>query len=406
MGGGGASDGGSLLTVSNEGQLVSWDLTDDTGFGRTYPGLEDRYVSNRMDVVDPGRLVVAPTRPLSDQRRGLELGVPGAASVAAVFLDPRTGRVVDQVVVGDNGGGWLFGSSVAVSPDGDQVAVTSIRRTTILDTGTRRVVARIVLPHRAVAGSAAWTPDGSRLLISGDHFDDVDTHLGMIHVVDPATWRVERGVDLRHGLVELMEWSPDGTVLAVGVVNHPGSVALYDQDLEELRWIDLGEGQDVFDLAFSPDGRYLAAGRGGGVLSVLDTETWRPVHEAARVHAGLVTDVEWLPDSNTVVTASRDETVSLYDVERDLVRSRAFPASEDPGDGYTFLLPSPTDEVVVLNEGGPGHRYPLDAAHWLAQACRVAGRNLTQAEWDRYLPDRPYRPVCPGSRDQQSGPLP
>jgi DNA-binding SARP family transcriptional activator/WD40 repeat protein len=401
-----ASGGGSLLTTSNEGQVVSWDLTDDAGFGSAYPGLEDRYVSNRLDVVDPGRLVVAPTRPLSDKQRHPGLGVTGAASVAAVFMDPRTGRVVDEVVVGDNGGGWLFGSSVAVSPDGRRVAVTSIHRTTVLDTRTREVLARVVVPHDAAAGSASWTPDGSRLLISGDHIDDFETHYGVIHVVDTSTWQVVRDVDLREGLVMLMEWSPDGSVLAVGVVNHPGSIALYDETLEELRWIDLGEGQDVFDLAFSPDGRHLAAARGGGVLSVVDTETWRPVHEPARVHASLVTDVEWLPDSTTVVTAGRDETVSLYDVERDLVRSRALPASDDPGDGYTYLLPSPTDEVVVLNEGDPGHRYPLDAARWLADACTVAGRNLTRAEWDRYLPDRPYRTVCPGNLDQQSGPLP
>ena len=48
----------------------------------------------------------------------------------------------------------------------------------------------------------------------------------------------------------------------------------------------------------------------------------------------------------------------------------------------------------MLNEDGPGHVYPLDPARWLARACTVAGRDLTQAEWDRYLPDRPYRPVC------------
>ena len=112
------------------------------------------------------------------------------------------------------------------------------------------------------------------------------------------------------------------------------------------------------------------------------------------MHAEPISDVEWLPDSNTVVTAGRDEMVSLYDVERDLVRGRALPASDAAGDGYTFLLPSPTDEVVVLNEGGPGHRYPLDPEGWLARACEVAGRDLTQAEWDRYLPDTPYRPVC------------
>ena len=112
------------------------------------------------------------------------------------------------------------------------------------------------------------------------------------------------------------------------------------------------------------------------------------------MHAEQVLDVEWLPDGNTVVTAGKDETVSLYDVDRDQVRARAFPASIHPGDGFTYLVPSPDDEVVVFNEGEPGHVFPVDPAVWLAQACTVAGRDLTQAEWDRYLPDRPYAPVC------------
>jgi hypothetical protein len=105
-------------------------------------------------------------------------------------------------------------------------------------------------------------------------------------------------------------------------------------------------------------------------------------------------DAEWLPDSNTVVTAGFDEVVSLYDVQRDLVRAQPLPATDVRGEGHTFLMPEPTDELVVLSEDGPGRRYPLDPARWLARACDVAGRDLTRAEWDRYLPDRPYEAVC------------
>ena len=112
------------------------------------------------------------------------------------------------------------------------------------------------------------------------------------------------------------------------------------------------------------------------------------------MHAAPADDVEWLPDSNTVVTAGFDEVVSLYDVRRDLVRAQPLPASDVRGEGHTFLMPEPSDELVVLSEDGPGRRYPLDPARWLARACDVAGRDLTQVEWDRYLPGRPYEPVC------------
>ncbi len=39
--------------------------------------------------------------------------------------------------------------------------------------------------------------------------------------------------------------------------------------------------------------------------------------------------------------------------------------------------------------------YRVSPAAWEQQACAVAGRNFTQAEWNRYLPDRPYSKVCP-----------
>jgi hypothetical protein len=32
---------------------------------------------------------------------------------------------------------------------------------------------------------------------------------------------------------------------------------------------------------------------------------------------------------------------------------------------------------------------------WEQFACRVAGRNLTRAEWHDVLPNRAYRPTCP-----------
>jgi WD40 repeat protein len=318
----------------------------------------------------------------------------GSFRVAAAFLDPRTGQVVDIVEVGRTLPGAVFGSSVAVSPDRTQVAVTTPLATTVLDTSTREVVGRVRLPKRYVS-AASWSADGTELILGADVVDEQGvTVSGVLEVVNTATWRPGRSVSLADGSPQVLEWNANRTRLAVGL-NHTGTLIVYDDQLNELQVLDLGDGGDTFDLSFSPDGRYLAAGRSGGQLSVIDTEgTWEEVQEPVRVHANFVGDVEWLPDSTTVVTAGVDETVSLYDVARDLLRGRVLPASERPGDGYTYLLPSPTDEVVVLNEGGPGHRYPLDAAGWLARACTVAGRDLTQAEWDRYLPGTPYRPVC------------
>jgi len=49
----------------------------------------------------------------------------------------------------------------------------------------------------------------------------------------------------------------------------------------------------------------------------------------------------------------------------------------------------------VLGGDRSGRRYPLDPSVWLDEACAiVAGRDLTPAEWDRYLPGRDDQPTC------------
>jgi len=39
--------------------------------------------------------------------------------------------------------------------------------------------------------------------------------------------------------------------------------------------------------------------------------------------------------------------------------------------------------------------WPMDPKVWKDFACRTAGRDLTSAEWEDLLPDRPYQPTCP-----------
>jgi hypothetical protein len=87
--------------------------------------------------------------------------------------------------------------------------------------------------------------------------------------------------------------------------------------------------------------------------------------------------------------------LALYDVE-----SRAQLGTQiDVGDldvpapGLAFR--SDGLELAVDTERGIVV-WDLDPTHWVDAACDVAGRNLTQAEWDQYIGDlAPYRATCP-----------
>jgi hypothetical protein len=35
--------------------------------------------------------------------------------------------------------------------------------------------------------------------------------------------------------------------------------------------------------------------------------------------------------------------------------------------------------------------WDVDTKNWLKQACQIAGRNFTPAEWQYYLKDEPYQ---------------
>ena len=58
----------------------------------------------------------------------------------------------------------------------------------------------------------------------------------------------------------------------------------------------------------------------------------------------------------------------------------------------SFLAP---DRVMIVDDTGVILEWDPRPDAWEAHACRVAGRNLTQAEWAELFPDQEYRVTCP-----------
>jgi hypothetical protein len=63
--------------------------------------------------------------------------------------------------------------------------------------------------------------------------------------------------------------------------------------------------------------------------------------------------------------------------------------------GLGLLEPVARNLVLTSPATGDITMWSLDPSVWKSRACDVAGRNLTEAEWQRYLPDEPYRATCP-----------
>ena len=51
--------------------------------------------------------------------------------------------------------------------------------------------------------------------------------------------------------------------------------------------------------------------------------------------------------------------------------------------------------VIVATRDGAVYTWDTRVEYWIEFACRVAGRNLTDAEWHDVFGDRRYRKTCP-----------
>ena len=50
--------------------------------------------------------------------------------------------------------------------------------------------------------------------------------------------------------------------------------------------------------------------------------------------------------------------------------------------------------LYALPTGKNGMRLALEPRLWRDLACQIAGRELTEREWQEVLPDQPYRWAC------------
>jgi hypothetical protein len=63
-------------------------------------------------------------------------------------------------------------------------------------------------------------------------------------------------------------------------------------------------------------------------------------------------------------------------------------------EAFLAFADAPGTKIAVGATNGNATVIDVDPTSWEATACRIAGRNLTRAEWAEYLPDRPYAATC------------
>jgi WD40 repeat protein len=210
-----------------------------------------------------------------------------------------------------------------------------------------------------------------------------------------ARWRQPA----KFGLGAQIAFSPDRTTLAVGGLH--GAVHLLDvRDGKELRFFSMPESvKDVSSLAFSPDGKFLAAAgyllsAGEEDLCVWETATGTILGTRA-AHRGGTRALAFTADGRRLVSAGEDTTVLLWDVAEltarpapaalsaaELSRLWEQMADADAGKAYTALcgLRQHPGPAVALVSKHLKPVPPADAARLARLVAELAGERFADRQ--------------------------
>ncbi len=173
---------------------------------------------------------------------------------------------------------------------------------------TGEEVGRIQGPDGPVWGPSL-SGDGS--LLSAAWLDE-----GLVRVFDLRTKRSIREVRLEGG-AQFTALSPDGGRLAVGTSDQQSILVVHLASGREVL-LDGGFGWFVNEVAWSPDGRWIAA------TGDFDARVWKATTGTLQAvllgHTAITQGIDWSADSTKIATGSADGTAKVWEITEDGVQ--------------------------------------------------------------------------------------
>jgi WD40 repeat protein len=161
-----------------------------------------------------------------------------------------------------------------------------------------------------------FAPDGSRLLSFGSEGIGLARGAILYWTAYPGwqpigEWRLNERFDpdLAPRDILAVAFSPNGKVLAA--VSERGLLLFDVETGKPSQRPDVDLKQTPHFLAYHPGGRHLALGWGNKV-TVFDTRTWKPVAEVRQSRKHILSGA-FTPDGRSLLTASNEETVKCWD---------------------------------------------------------------------------------------------
>lgn len=265
------------------------------------------------------------------------------------------------------------------------------------DTGRLRFS---VEAHAGGVLTVQFSRDGTRIVTAGVMWQSLPAASGV------KVWDVNNG----HELLTLADthafsarFSPDDRMLAIG--RSTGAIGLHDSVSGEEIAVLKGHGLFASDLAFRPDGKFLASAGRDGTLRVWDLESYMQFAIVERLRD--VRHVAYLPDGKEILAGTFDGVLKRYRQRDDglhematMTRATSMPGLGVAPDGQTLAISAVNRPTMLLDIKSevpirelPGHNGFANAASFSPDGRRIAtgGADGVVTIWDWIEPTQPQR---------------
>ena len=212
--------------------------------------------------------------------------------------DAQTGQIIRDKTLGS-------ARYVQWSPDGSRIAVSGYRgNVNVCDSETLEVITQIGGNVNREVWCVNWSPDGMRLATCSRAEGNDEN---VVRIWNSTTGELIRKLKGHSSVINEVAWSPDGTRLVSMTAN---SVRLWDAETgREIRKIPGG----AISVCWNPDGESLVIA--GGVITVLKAETGEQMAVLGEYETQEITRVRWQPGGSLLACGHGNGTVTLWETK-------------------------------------------------------------------------------------------
>lgn len=316
----------SGVAVSPDGRRlvsVDWD-----GFVRLW----DPAAGDAIGLIDEPELVSANSVAFSPDGNRIAVGGLGLREVESVFafysgvwvFDAESGDLVAGPLTAPPGADvddevW----ALAFSPDGSQLVSADLNGHVLLWdlAGAESLELFAADPQAEVrsVGPVAFHPDGATIVVGGYDWEAHDERVaegslaGTIWVFDAATGEMRESLPTDLDEVVDLAYSPDGEFLASTSLE--GLLSLWFGDLSGSVGATQVSGSGAFGnaVSFSPDGAMLATANSDGTVSIFDGDSSNLIQDPLNAHLGGALDVAF--GEGVLYSGGANGGVRRYDLD-------------------------------------------------------------------------------------------